>query len=1224
MPKHLLFLIALLCAAVLVLSEGEDRRPPLDIVVNFEEDFFLIKNGQNKDDVCGGEALDALKEKCLEDNGLEEPEEGEEEEEDYPCNLANLRNECLERENFAGDEFILSPLEDDESKITITISLSEGAQESQSGLSFYFFNDYVNPEYNYTTLSGGVVQFGREGDEEEQNEVPRNSVPAENTIDGSHKLEMTVNLDCKKTVYAGFFMTLMFAEKYDPITLTVPVMCYEGGCDDLCMKHGKCIENTGYCECSPPWNEDGKECSVVLRMKKEEYCPGESIEVELALSKVSKEEWYSIYPDWNENLVLDWNYLRDIINSSDYELDKPFPPADDGSTYSFSIPLMVNPEDTGGVGFSLYRYADDGDYDYMGYASFTVLRYDDPKCGKPDDTCVKSGCKHAGDKCNEDTGACECADSRNFWFDCSRGCEELTVIKDSEGVIDSAGEFQPPLYNTKTTCTWIIDPEEKDFDYISMSFERFQVTNGDRLKVMTLGKTGTIDETSMALGLFSGYSVPDDARYEKVEAFGLVLETDYSGFGSGFRVKYKTVTELPVLGIALGSSFAGAIIIIIIVVAIFYRRHTKSTAVDAALHVLSVPLLVPQSDATDTQFSNADEGFTTSSSDPISDGGDSSSGTGGGTLRNSPSKKSLMHDPEAKKNTVSFMIAKQKVSHPTDDESLGWTKVSTLDVASHVLLFGLESQATFPVMEDMSEDVVFTNKSSKPLQFRISHPVDENVYECYAQPGMGTLLAGCNVKVTFHFKLKYTTRVYTQFNVEIWNNSAGSTIAGFCGFDVPDDKQPDHVAYIATELEGAVSERIDPNEIVLNSEPLGVGAFGVVYPGQYRQNLVAVKVMSRQQELFDQIISDFEKEIELYKRLRNPLLVEFIGASLVPGKLCMCTELINHGSLEQLINEVEVPFALQCKFALNIAEAVDYLHANNVLYRDLKPSNVLIVSTAMGSKVNCKIGDFGTARDVKDVTELYTYTTGQGTPIYMAPEILDVRPYNNKADVYSYGITLWQMFAREKPWTHVPVWNIPVLVISGQRPTCPDNMPKEYAQLVRSCWSASIDERPNFHSVIDQLIPIAKKAKKEFKNDPTSEQQLRKVQAAVSAGPAALATVDSVNNTSRVIKGVPGPNQSFTLNLTDVSGTATVGDKRLLSTRSILSSTASASTEPQGAVVPEEVAAKKEEDAKKNKKKKKHEEGASDDGEAAKQAKHSAKHSKHSSKAKKHSSNDEE
>jgi len=978
------------------------------------------------------------------------------------------------------------------------------------------------------------------------------AVPPISSVSSENPLVIMLIMKCEDVFHDPILLSFLF-DDYDPIVVTLPIMCFEPGCTELCDVHGSCVESIGYCECDVPWT--GMDCRSVFEPVLPAFCPGQEIQIKLALANVTGGEWYSMFDTDNEEALFDWNYLSEVVNTSSFVVGEPFPKANDGSFFILSIPAAINP-----TGVTIELYLDD-DYTLLTDTSFTILPYTDPSCGTPDDNCSVTGCSGRG-TCNEETGVCECDDKRNFWFDCSRGCKELTVVKETSGIIDSAGDEKPPLYNTFSVCTWILAPEKSGFDSIHIKFERFQLTCADRVRVMTVGENGTVDESSIQIDSFAGFSLPDERTYEDIEKIAFVLESDYCSFGSGFRISFEVITVVPVTGIVIGCTAAALIIIVVSGILIWRRKSKKASVVEAARHVRSVPLPVAKTD-TEGPYSTAEESLSPTATDSMTD--DISSGAG--ALKSMSSKRIIRNhgELEAKRSVTALNLTRQKVSHPTDDESLGWTKMQGLDAKVHVLQFDLESQATFPVMEDKMEKVMFSNNSSKPLQFRISHPVDEYVYDCYAEPGMGTLLPGYGVVVEFHFKLKYTTRVFTQFTVSVWNNSYGSTIAGFCGFNVPEGKEPDCTAYIATELEGAMSERIDPNDIVLASEPLGIGAFGIVYSGQYRQTLVAVKVMSRQQDLLEQIISDLEKEIELYRKLRNPLLVEFVGASLVPGKLCMCTELIKHGSLEQLINEVEIPFALQTKFALNIAEAVEFLHVNNVLYRDLKPSNVMIVSTSLGSKINCKIGDFGTARNVKDVTELFTYTTGQGTPIYMAPEILDVRAYNNKADVYSYAITLWQVFVREKPWSNVPVWNIPTFVVSGQRPSCPSSMPREYAELIRSCWSPSIDARPDFRAVIDTLLPIAKKARKEFKANPNAEQMLRKVQAATASAPAAN-VASSPSSTSKVFKGFPGNTEkSFTLGLTDVSGTASAGDKKNLA------STASVSTEPPGAVIPEEI-----------------------------------------------------
>ena len=981
---------------------------------------------------------------------------------------------------------------------------------------------------------------------------------------------VTLGLQCTAT-FASTVVLALFPEEegstartaYEASVVTVPVACDAPGCgaDDTCSGHGTCTHLTGSCTCAEPWS--GALCGAVLRSAKAAYCPGESIELDVALAAATGEEWFSLFDAATELVVYDWNYLATVLEDERADArgetitaGAPFPRAGDGSTVRFHIANVAPP---GALKIELYA---DNAYTLLTDAHIEVLPYTDARCnGTAATTCAVSGCSDRG-TCHEETGLCTCESARHFWYDCSRGCDELTVLTAPAGVVDSDPSADPssgrvPLYNTNAVCTWIIAPRGARFDAINLHFERFEVTNGDTVRVLTVNDALRVDDASAVLDSFSGYARPADISYAE-RAVAVVLTADYTSSGAGVRLAYNTTRAPlgagPTTGIAVAATALVLAALALLVWLLLRRRARRTAEVAAARRARSVPMTPEEMLGSSTGGIAVGGGTVATTTTSSSDAGENHSivevdnsschhpalvadgtGTGTATATNSSSHNGKDKNKDKDKgkgkgkgkdattttttgtttNTTTTTgtgtnttTSKSKNEPAMDDKTLGWTDLSEkcgLEVSAHVLHFGLEAQAAFPVMEDETEQVLFTNTGTRPLQFCVSHPVDEHAYECYAEPGQGTLQPGYGVRVAFHFCLKCTTRVATHFGVAVWDNSAGSTVAGFCGFAVPAGRAPDARARIGVALEGAMSERLDPNEIVLSSEPLGVGAFGVVYPGQYRQTLVAVKVMSRQQDLLEHIVGEFEKEIELYRKLRNPLLVEFVGASLVPGRLCMCTELLPHGSLEQLVAAAAVPFALQTKFALNIAEAVAYLHASNVLYRDLKPSNVMVVSTSLSSKVNCKIGDFGTARNVKDVTELYTYTTGQGTPVYMAPELLDVRPYNHKADVYSFAVTLWQLHTREKPWARVPVWNIPTLVVAGQRPECPADMPADYAALVRRCWAPEPAARPSFSEILELLLPIAKRAKREFKASPTAEQQLRRVQAAAAASPAAAA-----------------------------------------------------------------------------------------------------------------------
>ena len=90
------------------------------------------------------------------------------------------------------------------------------------------------------------------------------------------------------------------------------------------------------------------------------------------------------------------------------------------------------------------------------------------------------------------------------------------------------------------------------------------------------------------------------------------------------------------------------------------------------------------------------------------------------------------------------------------------------------------------------------------------------------------------------------------------------------------------------------------------------------------------------------------------------------------------------GTVLELIQRARISLALKYKLMLDTASAVDFLHSNGVLYRDLKPDNLLVFSVSHNAGVNCKLSDFGTSRIVDDPKVPMQHTSGIGTPIYMA------------------------------------------------------------------------------------------------------------------------------------------------------------------------------------------------------------------------------------------------
>jgi len=156
--------------------------------------------------------------------------------------------------------------------------------------------------------------------------------------------------------------------------------------------------------------------------------------------------------------------------------------------------------------------------------------------------------------------------------------------------------------------------------------------------------------------------------------------------------------------------------------------------------------------------------------------------------------------------------------------------------------------------------------------------------------------------------------------------------------------------------------------------------------------------------------------------------------------------------------------------AHNIADAVDYLHSRGVIFRDLKPDNL-----GFDAHGALKLFDFGLAREVRAEdrvkgTELFRLTGFTGAIRYMAPEVGLRKPYNMKADVYSWSQLMWYILELEPPLgVYTPQMFKERVFKRGTRPAVMESWPEHMAPLMKKCWSANIDERPNFGQVKNSL-----------------------------------------------------------------------------------------------------------------------------------------------------------
>ncbi|KAJ8573941.1 hypothetical protein K7X08_010452 [Anisodus acutangulus] len=249
-------------------------------------------------------------------------------------------------------------------------------------------------------------------------------------------------------------------------------------------------------------------------------------------------------------------------------------------------------------------------------------------------------------------------------------------------------------------------------------------------------------------------------------------------------------------------------------------------------------------------------------------------------------------------------------------------------------------------------------------------------------------------------------------------------------------------------------------------EQIGQGSCGTVYHGLWFGSDVAVKVFSKQ-EYSEDVICSFRQEVSLMKRLRHPNILLFMGAVTSPQRLCIVTEFLPRGSLFRLLqrNASKLEWRRRIHMALDIARGMNYLHHFNppIVHRDLKSSNLLV-----DKNWTVKVGDFGLSR-LKHETYLTT-KNGKGTPQWMAPEVLRNEPSNEKADIYSFGVILWELATEKIPWDNLNSMQVIGAVgFMNQRLDIPKDVDPQWASIIESCWHSEPQLRPTFLELVDKL-----------------------------------------------------------------------------------------------------------------------------------------------------------
>ena len=205
-------------------------------------------------------------------------------------------------------------------------------------------------------------------------------------------------------------------------------------------------------------------------------------------------------------------------------------------------------------------------------------------------------------------------------------------------------------------------------------------------------------------------------------------------------------------------------------------------------------------------------------------------------------------------------------------------------------------------------------------------------------------------------------------------------------------------------------------------DSLGTGGFASVYLArdQWINKLVALKIPHYQNYDLEHLL----KEPRLLARLNHPNIVGILSAEKEGALFFIVMEYVEGESMEELLEREKIlPYKLACNYILQICEALECAHSQQVLHRDVRPANILVSKNGV-----LKVGDFGVAALLEKLPYAKTVI---GTPPYMAPE-----HFKGKAvypsDVYSVGIILYEMLTGTLPYYDVNPAKLEQLILAGK------------------------------------------------------------------------------------------------------------------------------------------------------------------------------------------------